>query len=202
MATKNLRSSDSTISAMTSPSVKAKIKVSKSYGTRYRSAEDVRACLLGQLKRCYTVTGAGCWEWNGQRDDAGYPYFERWLSRGGLSNRAHRAQLELKLKRRLGRYEFACHECDNPPCINPEHIWLGSGKKNAEDRDVKGRNGRPHSAETKLKMSVSAKALNKVLSPEHLEKLRTSNLGNTYWVGRRHSEETKAKISAARRDKL
>lgn len=34
---------------------------------------------------------------------------------------------------------FACHECDNPPCCNPAHLFAGTGKQNAADRDQKGR---------------------------------------------------------------
>ena len=32
------------------------------------------------------------------------------------------------------------HSCDNPPCVNPEHLFLGTSKQNAVDRALKGRN--------------------------------------------------------------
>jgi len=36
-----------------------------------------------------------------------------------------------------------CYTCDNPRCVNPGHLWLGTKKDNADDRDRKGRNTPP-----------------------------------------------------------
>lgn len=38
-----------------------------------------------------------------------------------------------------------CHRCDNPPCCNPYHLFLGTIQDNVDDREAKGRNKMPHS---------------------------------------------------------
>lgn len=38
-----------------------------------------------------------------------------------------------------------CHICDNPPCCNPNHLFLGTQQDNVDDRERKGRNKLPHS---------------------------------------------------------
>jgi len=83
----------------------------------------------------YTVTDTGCWEWNGGKHVAGYGV----LNIHGKSAYAHRESLKLKLGRDLGRGMQACHKCDNPPCMNPDHLFEGSLLDNKMDAQKKGR---------------------------------------------------------------
>ena len=73
----------------------------------------------------------GCHPWSGPRHSAGYG-----LLRGGY---AHRLSLELALGRELTDGEYACHHCDNPPCVNPRHLYAGSPADNVRDMVRRGR---------------------------------------------------------------
>lgn len=55
---------------------------------------------------------------------------------------AHRYFAELAIGRRLNEGELVCHHCDNPPCVNPAHLFVGTVKDNSEDMVTKGRAAR------------------------------------------------------------
>jgi hypothetical protein len=76
-----------------------------------------------------------CWPWLARRSARGYGQF--WIR--GTNTSATRAALELKLGRPLSDDEQACHTCDNPPCVNPTHLFAGSAQDNMDDRATKGR---------------------------------------------------------------
>lgn len=86
-----------------------------------------------QAELVYTVSEAGCWIWSGKTDKHGY---------GQLRGRgAHRASYALA-HGPIPAGLSVCHRCDNPPCINPGHLFLGTTADNCRDRSAKGRNGR------------------------------------------------------------
>lgn len=84
------------------------------------------------------VRGAGedeCWLWTGAVDGHGYGSFRlRRYSTVG----AHRvAWCIANNADPLNRHVL--HRCDNPPCVNPNHLWLGDALLNALDKVAKGR---------------------------------------------------------------
>lgn len=52
---------------------------------------------------------------------------------------AHRLALSLHLGRPLRSHEFALHRCDNPPCVNPLHLYVGDQAQNMRDCAERGR---------------------------------------------------------------
>ncbi len=74
----------------------------------------------------YTKHSNGCWEWTDCRDRNGYGVY-----RSPIGDRAHRfsaliAGIEIENK-------LICHTCDNPGCVNPDHLYAGTAKDNARD---------------------------------------------------------------------
>ncbi len=75
-----------------------------------------------------------CWEWQSTRNNHGYGKF--WLS--GRTAAAHRVSYELH-KGPIPAGFAVRHTCDNPPCVNPSHLLIGTGKDNARDALERGR---------------------------------------------------------------
>ena len=107
----------------------------------------------------------GCWEWGKGTSSYGYGcVFRNKIESGRVAHRLSYVIFVAPIPKGL----FVCHHCDNPKCINPKHLFLGTAKDNSEDMVSKGR-GRNGSLPGKL-------------SP---------------WYGRKHKQESKDKIGAA-----
>lgn len=78
--------------------------------------------------------GLDCWTWKGAVNDYGYGivYHEK------KQYRAHRISWLIHHGEDPGK-SFVCHKCDNPICVNPDHLFLGFAKDNIQDMISKGR---------------------------------------------------------------
>lgn len=84
----------------------------------------------------YDVAPSGCWNWRHGTDKDGYGVIKR---KGSRPQRAHRFSFEAKNGPIPGSGVMVCHTCDNPSCVNPDHLFLGAAKHNKTDSVDKGR---------------------------------------------------------------
>lgn len=78
---------------------------------------------------------AACWEWSGAINQLGYGRFtDNYINQG-----AHRWSFQF-FKGPIPEGLWICHACDNPSCVNPDHLWAGTAQQNAQDMHAKGRN--------------------------------------------------------------
>jgi HNH endonuclease len=84
--------------------------------------------------------GDGCWIWTGNKTKAGYGRFQTG-GKGGPHHLAHRFSYELA-KGPIPKGCIVMHSCDNPSCVNLEHLSVGTHKDNTADMIAKGRHGR------------------------------------------------------------
>lgn len=77
---------------------------------------------------------SGCWLWLGKCTSFGYGV----LLRRGKEKRAHRESWEI-FKGTIPEGKSVLHRCDTPPCVNPDHLFLGTQADNLLDMRKKGR---------------------------------------------------------------
>ena len=75
------------------------------------------------------VTTNNCWEWTGAKVQKGYGII--WFNGGNA--RVHRISAMLFLKFNINSKLFVCHKCDNPPCFNPDHLFIGTNSDNENE---------------------------------------------------------------------
>lgn len=102
--------------------------------------------LAVRLCKGYTDGPNGCMVWTKATSKKGYG----WIKIGSKADRTnrnmhvHRLAASIWLGLDLNSPLQALHKCDNPPCINPDHLFLGTNQDNVDDCIAKGRfTGRP-----------------------------------------------------------
>lgn len=91
----------------------------------------------------YLSLNTGCWEWRGAKNEHGYGVIGKEGGRGAGNSKAHRLSYQIFCDTIPTPKELICHKCDNPSCVNPKHLFVGSPKDNTADMIAKGRNSKP-----------------------------------------------------------
>jgi hypothetical protein len=93
-----------------------------------------KARLLQRLEK-FTIKGESCWIWTGVTNGRGYGKF---YVTNSLHYLAHRVSWYL-VNGKIPDGKFLLHTCDNPRCVNPDHLHLGTQTDNMRDMCQKGR---------------------------------------------------------------
>jgi hypothetical protein len=88
--------------------------------------------------RIHPIPITGCWIWAGNSTSRGYGQII-------IDNKkyyAHRVMYEQTFNVKLDKKDVICHTCDNPSCVNPQHLFRGTQADNLRDMVEKGRSTR------------------------------------------------------------
>ena len=80
----------------------------------------------------------GCWIWQGKSRSGTCGLYGR-IRVNGRNVAAHRFSWELHNRKSIPEKMFVLHTCDNPSCVNPNHLFLGTHQDNMDDKVAKNR---------------------------------------------------------------
>lgn len=120
----------------------------RAFHGRGRNGESVSDRLLRKSR----LTESGCREWTGWRDDGGYGR----VAVGRTMRPAHVVAWEQYTGRKVPDGMVVRHHCDNPPCIEPSHLIIGSQAQNVADMFERGRCDRTGEKNNSAKLTAAA----------------------------------------------
>lgn len=121
-------------------------KPRRAIGRRFCSIRCTAKCRWSRLGKTprerfdagYVKLDNGCWKWKGALDVDGYGWFNIKVAGKNLHTRPHRVAMMLA-GFTLTESDVVMHSCDNPSCVNPAHLSIGTQRDNIVDCISKGR---------------------------------------------------------------
>jgi hypothetical protein len=121
-----------------------------------------------------------CWEWQAARVRHGYGRIGTGVGRG--IDGAHRVSWQLHFGP-IPAGMSICHTCDNPPCVNPVHLFVGTQDENWADMRTKGRGSEPpHRLGEAVNTAVLTEATVRICRERYAAGERTTDLAREFGV--------------------
>lgn len=142
--------------------------------------------LLSAFTTKYRVAESGCWQWTGAALTSGYGLIQR--QRGGrrVSILAHRLSWALS-NGSIPLGMVVCHRCDNPGCVNPAHLFIGTDSDNSKDKVAKGRQARGEAIRLGMarsgRVALTAEVVGQIRAEYATGEVSISALAAKYGVG-------------------
>lgn len=131
--------------------------------------------LIAKTRKIFRSRDTECWEWTAGKIKDGYGHVryqrDMWLT--------HRLAWKLT-KGSIPEGKRILHKCDNPPCINPDHLFIGTDKDNRDDMISKGRQRFPNGTEIGIAKLTDEKV--REIRSLHAVGISYSEIGRRYGV--------------------
>lgn len=118
-----------------------------------------------------------CWNWTANKDRRGYGLFNN-----SITTKAHRLSWIIS-NGDIPDGMVICHKCDNPSCVNPNHLFIGTIKDNNLDKEAKGR-ARGTPGERNFGAILNEKQVNAIRFLYDSGKFSTYDLSDIFQVSR------------------